>query len=76
VTTIRRAVSLLVGGIQCVFGTLALVLAVLIYAVPEVQMRLITNLNEVYLYMFIFSVFGILSIVSGTLLMYREEWGD
>jgi len=76
VTKIRSAVSLLVGGIQFGFGALALVLALLIYAVPEVQMGLTANLNEVYLYMFIFSVFGILSIVSGTLLIRREECGD
>ncbi len=68
----RRVVSQLVGGIQCGLGALASVSAFLVYASPSMREALAMTSEEVYLYMFLFLVFGILSILSG-LLLFREE---
>ncbi len=68
----RRAVSLLIGGVQCGFGVLASILTFLIYASPTVREAFAIASEEVYLYMFLLLVFGILSVLSG-LLLAREQ---
>jgi len=73
VAEVRRLVSWIVGGIQCGLGTLASVFAFLVYASPLVREALGITPREVYLYMFLSSVFGILSILNGLLLLREEE---
>jgi len=68
----RRVASQLVGGIQCGLGGLASVFAYLVYASPLIRDVLAITSEEVYLYMFLFLVFGVFSILSG-LLLVREE---
>jgi hypothetical protein len=70
----RTLVSRIVGGIQCGLGTTASVLAYLVYVNPSIQEALGIVPEEVFLYMFLLLVFGILSILSG-LLLVREEDG-
>jgi len=72
-TKARKAVSRLVGGIQCGLGGLASVFAYLVYASPSTQEALAITPGEIYLYMFLFLVFGMLSILSGLLLVNEEE---
>jgi len=70
---VRRIASRLVGGIQCGLGGLASVFAFLIYASPLIREALAITYEEVYLYMFLFLVFGVFSILSGLLLVREEE---
>jgi len=70
---VRRMASRLVGGIQCGLGGLASVFAFLIYASPLIREALAITYEEVYLYMFLFLVFGVFSILSGLLLLREEE---
>ena len=70
---VRRIASRLVGGIQCGLGGLASVFAFLIYASPLIREALAITYEEVYLYMFLFLVFGVFSILSGLLLLREEE---
>ena len=73
-TNVRKAVSRFVGGIQCVLGVLASVFAFIIYASPSMRETIaITSEGEVYLYMFISLIFGIVSILSGLLLVRAEK---
>jgi len=73
-TKIRKTVSRFVGGIQCVMGTLASVFAFMIYVSSSMRETLaITSEGEGYLYMFLLSIFGILSILSGILLVHKEK---
>jgi len=72
---VRRAVSLFVGGVQCGLGGLASVFAYLIYASPSIRDMLAITPTEVYLYMFLFLVFGMFSILSGLLLIRTEDSG-
>jgi len=68
----RKIVSQLIGGIQCGLGMLASVFAYLIYASPSIRDVLAITSEEIYLYMFLFLVFGIFSILSG-LIVRKEE---
>jgi len=72
-TKARRAVSRLVGGIQCGLGGLVSVFAFLVYASPLIRDSLAVTPEEVYLYMFLFLVFSMLSILSGLLLLSEKE---
>jgi len=69
----RRIVSLVVGLVQCGFGGLASVLSYFIYSSSSLREALAIAPEEVYLYMFISSVFGVLSIVSGVMLLVQEN---
>ena len=69
----RRVVSRFVGGIQCGLGALASVFAFLVYASPSIRDALAITSEEVYLYMFLSLVFGVFSILSGSLLVRKEK---
>lgn len=69
----RSLVSRFVGGIQCGLGGLASVFAYLVYANSSIQEALAIASDEVYLYMFLLLVFGMLSILSGLLLVHGEN---
>jgi len=71
-----RAVSRFVGGIQCGLGGLASVFAYLIYASPSMRDLLAVTPEEIYLYMFLFLVFGMFSTLSGLLLIRTEDSGS
>ena len=73
---VRKAVSRLVGGIQCGLGALASVFAYLIYASPSIRDALAVTSEEVYLHMFLFLIFGMFSILSGLLLVHEENGGE
>jgi len=75
-TRIRKAISKLVGGIQCMLGGLASALVFLVYADPSIRELLAATSKEVPLYMFFFSVFGTFSILSGLLLVREEDSGS
>jgi hypothetical protein len=69
----RRMISRLVGGIQCGLGGLASVFAFLVYASQLIRDSLAVAPEEIYLYMFLFLVFSMLSILSGLLLLSEKE---
>jgi len=68
---IGKAASI-IGGIQCGLGGLVSVVAFLIYASSSIRDALAITLEEVYLHIFLFLVFGIFSIFSGLLLIYGD----
>jgi len=67
----RKIVSQLIGAIQCGLGVLALISAYIIYASPSTRDLLAITSEEIYLYMFLFFIFGLFSILSG--LLVRKE---
>jgi hypothetical protein len=69
----RKAVSLIVGAVQCGLGGLASAFAFLIYVSSSLRDTLAITFEDVYLYMFLLMVFGIFSILSGLLLAYGER---
>jgi len=69
----RKIVSWIAGGIQCGLGGLSSVFAFLVYASPPIQEALAIPPGELYLYMFLFLVFGMFSILSGLLLIRKEK---
>jgi hypothetical protein len=71
----RRIVTKVVGMIQCVLGGIASVFAFFVYASSQLQEALAITSREVSLYMFLFSVLGILSIISGMLFLREENGG-
>jgi hypothetical protein len=73
---VRRVISRLVGGIQCGLGGFASVFAYLVYTSPIIREALSIPLEEVYLYMLLFLVFGAFSILSGLLLVYEKNSGS
>ncbi|NWG10920.1 hypothetical protein HXY33_04100 [Candidatus Bathyarchaeota archaeon] len=72
----RKAVSWVVGGIQCGLGGLSAVLAFLVYASTSLRDALAITFQEMYLYMFLLLVFSMFSILSGLLLIHREKDGN
>jgi hypothetical protein len=72
----RRAVSWIIGGIQCVLGSLAVVFAFLAYQSPPFRDTLAMTFREAYLYMLLLLVFSAFSILSGLLLIHREKNED
>lgn len=71
---VKKAISQFIGGIQCVIGMLASVFAFAIYISASMRETLaITLEGEVYLYMFLSSIFGVFSILSGLLLIRGEK---
>jgi hypothetical protein len=75
-TKARRAALRLVGGLQCGLGGLASAFAYLVYASPSTRDALAIASEEVPLYMFLFLVFGMFSILSGFLLVHEENSGS
>jgi hypothetical protein len=71
----RKAVSWLVGGIQCALGGLGAVVAFLIYASQSLRETLAIAFQDVYVYMFLLLVFSVFSILSGLFLVHREQNG-
>ena len=67
----RKALSKLVGGIQCGLGGIVAVLALLVYASLAVREALAIASEEVYLYIFAFMVFSAISIASGSILIWE-----
>jgi len=74
-TNARKAVSMLIGGIQCSLGGLACIFAYLVYVSQSIQEALSIVPEEVSLSMFLLLVFGMLSILSGLLLVQEENGG-
>lgn len=70
---VRKVVSQVVGGIQCVLGGLMSILAYLVYASSQIQNLFGITPTDVYFYMFIFLVLGVFSIISGLLLVQEES---
>jgi len=75
-TKARRVALRIVGGLQCGLGGLASVFAYLVYASPLIRDALAIASEEVPLYMFLFLVFGMFSILSGFLLVHEEDSGS
>jgi len=73
VTNTRILVAQFIGLIQCGLGGVASVFAYLVYANPSIRDALAITPKEVYIYMFLFLVFGIFSILSGLLLVREED---
>lgn len=71
---VRKIISRFIGGTQCVLGVLASVFTFIIYASPLIrEMLAVTSEGEVYFYMFLSSIFGVFSILSGLLLIRGEK---
>jgi hypothetical protein len=70
---LRRLVSLFVGGIQCGLGGLASVFAYFIYASSSIRDAFAITSEEIFLYMFLLLVFGVVSILSGIILIRKES---
>jgi hypothetical protein len=70
---VKRKVSKFIGGTQCVFGLLASVFAFIIYISPPMRETSAIASEEVYLYIFLSSIFGVFSILSGLLLLRGEK---
>jgi|GEM_PF-2380630 hypothetical protein len=71
---VKKAISQFIGGIQCVLGVVASVFAFIIYTSSSMRETLaIASEGEVYLYMFLSSIFGVFSILSGLLLVRGEK---
>jgi len=68
----RKYVSKILGGFQCVVGVLVSIFAYVIYASAPVREELSINKGEVTLFMFVFLVFGVFSMVSG-MISLREK---
>jgi hypothetical protein len=72
----RRVALLIVGGLQCGLGGFASVFAYLVYASSSIRDMLAIASDEVPLYMFLFLVFGMFSILSGFLLVHEKDSGS
>jgi uncharacterized protein with PQ loop repeat len=75
VVSTRRVFSIFIGTIQCGIGGLACAFAYFIYASQSIQEMLSIASDEISLSMFLLLVFGMLSIVSGLLLVHKENGG-
>jgi len=71
--TPRKAASLLVGGIQCIIGGTSSILAYFVFASQPLRETLTIGSREVPLFMFLLTVFGMLSIMSGLLLVWGRD---
>ncbi|MBS7632099.1 hypothetical protein KEJ15_00535 [Candidatus Bathyarchaeota archaeon] len=71
----RRIASTFIGGIQCVIGGFASALSFLIYINDQLRNMFSITFEEVYLIMFILLVFGMISILSGMLLVWEGNGG-
>jgi len=70
---IRRTISRAIGLMQSLVGGLAIFLAFLCYYnVFDVQVMLGFSIENVELYMLVFIIFGLFSIISGLFLFYEQ----
>jgi hypothetical protein len=69
---VRKNVARIAGGFQCVAGVLSSVFSYMIYVNAWIREELSIEQEEIALFMFIFLVFGVLSIASGMILL-REN---
>jgi hypothetical protein len=69
----RVILSKIMGGIQCMLGGAASVLAYLTYVSPETREMIGVSQEEIALFTFLFLVFGTFSIVSGMILMREQQ---
>ncbi len=70
---IRRTLSLIIGAVQCVIGALASALAFLVYTGQQFQEMLMVTGEEISLFVFLLSLFGLLSIISGLFLVWGRK---
>ncbi len=70
---IRRTLSLIIGAIQCFIGALATALAFLVYTGQGFQEMLMVTGEEIPLFVFLLSLFALLSIVSGLFLVWGRK---
>ena len=63
---------MILGGLQCIIGAAASVFAFMIYASAPIREELSIGEEEMPLFMFVFLVFGVFSVVSGMILL-REK---
>jgi len=70
---IREAISRAVGLMQTVVGGISMVFAfLLLHNVLNVQVVLGVSGENIELYMWVFIVFGLLSVISGLFLFYEQ----
>lgn len=69
----RKTLSMFTGALQCVIGTLATVLAFLVYTSLQFQEMLLVTGEEITLVVFLLSLFGLFSIVSGLFLVWERK---
>jgi hypothetical protein len=71
-TKIRRALSKIVGVMQTALGGLAMVFAFLsYYNVFGIQTMLGVSAEGIGIYLWIFIIFGLLSVISGLILFFE-----
>ena len=71
--TIRRTLTNIVGVMQTALGGLAMVFAFLAYYdVFGMQTMLGVSAEGIGLYLWIFIIFGLLSVISGLILFYEQ----
>ena len=68
-----KAASLLVGGIQCIIGGISSILAYFVFASQSLRETLTIKSQEVPLFMFLLTVFGMLFIMSGLLMVWGRN---
>lgn len=71
---VRKVISRVIGAIQIALGGSMSLLAYLVYVNAQIQDWLSISPSEVYLYMFLFLVFGVFSIISGSLLIQEKNF--
>jgi len=71
--SVRRRVSRIAGGFQCVLGATASIFAYIVYASTPIQEKLSISQGEVTLFMFILLVFGVFSVLSGIVLLHEKS---
>ena len=71
----RTVISRFIGGIQCFLGAVSAVLSFLVYASQPFRESLDIDLQEASLFMLLFMVFSVFSIVSGLILIREESEG-
>jgi uncharacterized membrane protein len=70
---IRKTVTRIVGSVQTAVGALAVVFAfLLLHDALNVQVALGISGKNIELYMWVFIVFGLLSVISGLFLFYEQ----
>ncbi len=67
--SVRRCLFRVLGGLQCVIGSVVSVLAFMIYVSPLVREELSIGEGEVSLFMLVLLVFGTFFIASGMVLV-------
>lgn len=72
-TTLRKVASLFAGGIQCILGGLSSIFAYFVFVSQPIREMLAIEPREVPLFMFLLSVFGMLSIMSGLLMVWGRD---